>query len=79
MALQTPPRVAHAKPPGPKETLNDGNNNGQLCIANTTSGGACKATWAKIISKIARRTTEEKGLGLSEWKQRVKNHAYPPN
>ena len=24
-----------------KESLNDGNNNGQLRIANTSSGGAC--------------------------------------
>ena len=28
--------------------LNDGNNNGQLRIANATSGGARKAAWAKI-------------------------------
>ena len=26
-----------------------GNNNGQLRIANATSGGACKAAWAKIL------------------------------
>ena len=32
-----------------KERLNDGNNNGQLRIANATSGGARKATWAKEI------------------------------
>ena len=30
-----------------KERLNDGNNNGQLRIANATSGGARKATWNK--------------------------------
>ena len=30
-----------------RERLNDGNNNGQLCIANATSGGARKAAWAK--------------------------------
>ena len=29
-----------------EERLNDGNNNGQLRIANTTSGGARKAAWA---------------------------------
>ena len=29
------------------KTLNDGNNNGQLRIANATSGGTCKAAWAK--------------------------------
>ena len=30
-----------------KEERLDGNNNGQLRIANTTLGGACKAAWAK--------------------------------
>ena len=50
-ALQTKPRVAHAKPPGPikkerRERLKDGKNNGQLRIANPTSGGARKAAWA---------------------------------
>ena len=29
-----------------RERLNDGNNNGQLHIANATSGGALKAAWA---------------------------------
>ena len=29
------------------ERLKVGNNNGQLRIANTTSGGASKAAWAK--------------------------------
>ena len=29
-----------------EERLNDGNNNGQLRIANTTSGGTRKAAWA---------------------------------
>ena len=32
-----------------EERLNDGNNNGQLRIANTTSGGARKAAWANFI------------------------------
>ena len=32
-----------------KERLNDGNNNGQLRIANATSGGARKAAWANIL------------------------------
>ena len=31
-----------------KERLKVGNNNGQLCIANATSCGACKAAWANI-------------------------------
>ena len=31
-----------------RERLNDGNNNGQLRIANATSGGARKAAWANI-------------------------------
>ena len=30
-----------------KERLKVGDNNGQLRIADATSGGACKATWAK--------------------------------
>ena len=30
-----------------KRKLNEGNNNGQLRIANATSGGARKAAWAK--------------------------------
>ena len=29
--------------------LNDGNNNGQLSIANATSGGARKAAWANLF------------------------------
>ena len=29
-----------------RERLNDGDNNGQLRIANATSGGARKAAWA---------------------------------
>ena len=32
-----------------KERLNDGNNNGQLCIKNATSCGTRKATWAKNL------------------------------
>ena len=31
-----------------EKRLNDGNNNGQLRIANAISGGARKAAWAKI-------------------------------
>ena len=31
-----------------RERLNDGNNNGQLSIANATSGGARRTNWAKI-------------------------------
>ena len=30
-----------------KERLNNGNNNGQLRIANATSGGARKTAWAQ--------------------------------
>ena len=30
-----------------RKRLNDGNNNGQLRIANATSDGACKAVWAQ--------------------------------
>ena len=47
LRIATPPRVAHAKPPGPKRRPKIGNNNGQLHIANTTSGGARKAAWVK--------------------------------
>ena len=31
-----------------RERLNDGNNNGQLRIANATSDGAHKAAWANF-------------------------------
>ena len=48
-ALQTPLRVAHAKPPRPPKKLKVGNNNGHLRIANATLGGACKAAWANIL------------------------------
>ena len=34
-----------------EERLNDGNNNGQLRIANTTSGGARKAAWTNASVK----------------------------
>ena len=37
---------------GEKERLNDGNNNGQLCIANATSSGERKAAWANFISRL---------------------------
>ena len=37
-------RMAHASRLG---QLSDGNNHGQLRIANATSGGARKAAWAK--------------------------------
>ena len=40
--------MVHASRLGQKR-LNDGNNNGQLRIANATSGGARKAAWAKIL------------------------------
>ena len=35
-----------------RERLNDGNNYGQLRIANTTSGGARKAAWANFSSNV---------------------------
>ena len=35
-----------------RKRLNDGNNNGQLRIANATSGGARKAAWAKISNNF---------------------------
>ena len=35
-----------------KERLKVCNNNGQLRSANATSGGACKATWAKMQKKV---------------------------
>ena len=50
-SLQTPPRVAHSKPPGPKgERPKVGNNNGQLRIANATSGGARKPPGPILIN-----------------------------
>ena len=45
-----------------KEKLKDGNNNGQLRIANTTSGGACKAA-CKIKGVGRRKKEEEEGGG----------------
>ena len=32
-----------------EERLNNGRNNGQLRIANATSGGARKAAWANVV------------------------------
>ena len=40
------PEVGQKQERKKKERLNDGNNNGQLCILNATSGGPCKAAWA---------------------------------
>ena len=41
-----------------KKRLNDGNNNGQLRIANATSAGARKAAWANLlITQMARLIT----------------------
>ena len=37
-----------------KKRLKVGNNNGKLCIANATSGGARKAAWAKNCLGIGR-------------------------
>ena len=38
-----------------EKKLNDGNNKGQLRIANATSGGARKAAWAKKERKKERK------------------------
>ena len=35
-----------------KERLKEGNNNGQLRIANATLGGTRKAGWAKSLANI---------------------------
>ena len=40
LCIATPPRVAHAKPPGPT----------MACFASSaTTGGACKHPWTKIV------------------------------
>ena len=41
-----------------KERLNNGKNNGQLRIANATSGGARKADWAKISYLLVEQDRE---------------------
>ena len=41
------PKVGQKQKTEKKERLKVGNNNGQLRIANATSGGARKAAWAK--------------------------------
>ena len=43
-----------------RERLNDGINNGQLRIANATSGGARKAAWANV------REFNSETLGFSD-------------
>ena len=48
-SLESFPEVGQKQRTEKKEILNVGNNNGQLRIANTTSFGAHKANWAKII------------------------------
>ena len=40
--------------------MNDGNNNGQLCIAN--SGGARKAAWAKSEIAFTKIILQELGV-----------------
>ena len=53
-----------------KERLNDGNNNGQLRIANATTGGAREAACAKIgaisglYGELDRVNVYKKGIGL---------------
>ena len=50
-AWRTQARMAHTSRLGQKERrAKVGNNNGQLRIANATSGGARKAAWAKMAS-----------------------------
>ena len=46
-----------------RERLNDGNNNGQLRIANTTSGTARKTAWANM--SLYCRPEEETITGTS--------------
>ena len=41
------PEVGQKQKTEKKERLKVGNNNGRLCIANPTSGGARTDTWAK--------------------------------
>ena len=50
-----------------RERLNDGNNNGQLRIANATSGGAHKAAWANVCDykSKAKLTTHNNSLDES--------------
>ena len=55
-AFRTPPRVAHAKPPGPKkkerekerkrERLNNGDNNGQATHGARKHAWRTQAAWA---------------------------------
>ena len=49
-ALDQPTGFSHRSECGKKEEerLDDDNNNGQPRIANATSGGARKATWANL-------------------------------
>ena len=42
------PKVGQKQKTEREERLNDGNNNGQLRIANATLGGARKAAWANM-------------------------------
>ena len=49
-----------------KERLNDGNNNGQLHIANATSGGARKAAWANFTRNLISDTLQLDCHRLSE-------------
>ena len=46
--LEFPRSGLKAKDGEEKKRGNDGNNNGQLCIANAPSGGARKAAWANV-------------------------------
>ena len=56
-SLRSFPEVGQRQKTEKKERKNErrakvGNNNGQLRIANATSGGARKATWAKRRAKV---------------------------
>ena len=60
LRIATPPRVAHAKPPGPKEIKrpNDGNNNGQA------THGARKPPGPKSVSaRFKMRESVKIGIG----------------
>ena len=50
-----------------EERLSDSNNNGQLRIANATSGGACKAAWAKILPFLAQPTDFSHRAEFGNW------------
>ena len=58
-----------------KRRLNDGNNNGQLGIANATSGGARKAAWANKCSQEQSHQLR-KHLCFSCWVSECERHKF---